>query len=302
MANKASSKQGNNGFMSEAFEELRKRLLDTSGSRSRLLNLDLSRRVLVRVVDEVPDQLADVLLSDKSMRVVPVPEPTKDELIEHGYLEWNEEVGAYQELRKQPDAREWAGVIGIESSFELPTQAAGGNRRHADLNLQTLMFGPALNQAMKKLESEARLSIDETGNNILFLSLGFLEWADQVDSARKRLAPLYLVPVQIKKAVTAGETTYSIRYTGEDIIDNLTLREKLSVEFGTQLPSIWKGEDQSQRLSPEEFFQEVDVLLKRLSKSNAALRDWKVRRYGALATLSLGKLLMYLDRSHPPES
>lgn len=284
-----------NGFMAKAFEDLRKKLLDTSGSRSRLVNLDLSRKAVVRVVDEVPDQLAELLLSDKPMKVVSVPEPTTDELVKHGYLQFNPESKRFDELKKLPDAREWAGVVGIESSYELPVKAVAGRRRHADSNLQTLLFEPALHQVMKKLESDARTSIDETGNNILFLCLGFLEWKDLVDAGRKRLAPLYLIPVQIKKSITSGSTSYSIFYTGEDIIDNLTLREKLRQEFGVELPGIWKGEDQTQRLSPEELYSELDVLLKKLSKSNAQFRDWSVHRYGALATLSLGKLLMYLD-------
>lgn len=295
MAKKNKSQSDAIGFMAKTFEDLRKKLLDTSGSRSRLVNLDLSRKSVVRIVDEVPDQLAEMLLSDKPMKVASVPEPTTDELVKHGYLQFDEETKRFEELKKLPDAREWAGVVGIESSYELPVKAVAGRRRHSDSNLQTLLFEPALHQVMKKLESDARTSIDETGNNILFLSLGFLEWKDQVDGGKKRLAPLYLIPVQVKKSIAAGATSYSIFYTGEDIIDNLTLREKLRQEFGVDLPGIWKGEDQTQRLSPEELFSEIDVLLKKLSRNNAQYRDWSVRRYGALATLSLGKLLMYLD-------
>jgi very-short-patch-repair endonuclease len=295
MAKNNKKQSSANGFMAKAFEDLRKKLLDTSGSRSRLINLDLSRKSVVRIVDEVPDQLAEVLLSDKPMKVVSVPEPTTDQLVKHGYLDFNEETKRFEELKKLPDAREWADVMGIESSYELPVKAVAGHRRHADSNLQTLLFEPALHQAMKKLETDARTSVDETGNNILFLSLGFLEWKDQAEGGRKRLAPLYLIPVQIKKSITSGATSYALLYTGEDIIDNLTLREKLLQEFGVELPGIWKGEDQTQRLSPEELFSEIDVLLKKISKSNAQYRDWRIHRYGALATLSLGKLLMYLD-------
>ena len=57
------------GFMKEAFVDMRKKLLDISGSRSRLINLDQTRKGVVRFVDELPDQLARTLLDDKAMTV-----------------------------------------------------------------------------------------------------------------------------------------------------------------------------------------------------------------------------------------
>ena len=47
-------------------------------------------------------------------------------------------------------------------------------------------------------------------------------------------------------------------------------------------------------LLPEEYFTEISALLARKS-NDPAVKQWKVRRFGTLATLSLGKLLMYLD-------
>ena len=283
------------GFMSSAFEDMRKKLLDISGSRSRLVNLDHNRRGVVRFVDELPDQLGKTLLSEKAMTVVSVPEPTRELLVEHGYLEWDETSLSYKPLKKDPDAKEWAKIIGLINDYELPDSSDhAADDRHTDLDLQSLLFEPALNVNLKKLASEAKTSIDETGNNILFLSLGFLEWYDVANEGRKRLAPLYMIPVRIEKESIRGVAVYKLKYTGEDIIPNLTLREKLRLDFDLILPSVVDPNDQERLLLPEEYLAEVNALLAKKS-NDPLISKWGVRRFGTLATLSLGKLLMYLD-------
>ena len=281
------------GFMSSAFEEMRKKLLDISGSRSRLIDLNHNRRGVVRFVDELPGQLGETLLNEKAMTVIPVPEPSREQLIKHGYLEWDKENHRLVPLKDDPDEKEWAKVIGLKNEYDLPFSSEhADDDRHTDLDLQSLLFEHVLNVSLKKLASEAKTSIDETGNNILFLSLGFLEWYDQADESRKRLAPLYMIPVRIERTNVKGIAVYKLKYTGEDIIPNLTLKEKLSIEFDLTLPSVVNPEDQL--LSPEQYFSEVNALIERKS-NNPIVSKWRVRRFGTLATLSLGKLLMYLD-------
>ena len=72
-------------------------------------------------------------------------------------------------------------------------------------------------------------------------------------------------------------------YTGEDILPNLSLKEKLALDFGLALPEVGESE------SPEDYLDHVATLIK------ATKPNWSVRRYGALAPLNFGKMLMYLD-------
>ncbi|MEZ8145287.1 DUF4011 domain-containing anti-phage protein Hhe [Enterovibrio norvegicus] len=282
-------------FLVSAFEGMRQKLLDISGGRSRLLNLDQKSRSFVRIVDELPDELAKLILSEKSMLITPVPQPTLKELIAHGYLEWDEEEGKHIQLKKDPDAKEWAGILGIDNKFDLPESGERAqDGRHTDSNLQSMLFDAQLNVAVKKLASEAKTAIEETGNNILFLCLGFLEWVDQADSSNKRLAPLYMLPITITKDYRNGIAVYKIKYNGEDIIHNLILREKLQQDFGLTLPDITDPDNEDRLLTPEEYFDEVSALLAR-KQNDVVVRRWKVRRFATLATLSLGKLLMYRD-------
>ncbi|WGP00501.1 DUF4011 domain-containing protein [Saccharophagus degradans] len=273
---------------------MRKKLLDISGGRSRLLNLKQDTKGFVRIVDELPNQLAEHLLEGNAFIMDAVDDPTESELIEHGYLVRDEVKGHQVRLKPAPKAREWANILGIKVDYDLPHDSDHAeDGRHQDNNIQTLMYCSALSTAMKKLANEAKTSIEETGNNILFLSLGFLEWTDKIAGA-ERLAPLYMIPVAIEKITVQSIARYQIRFTGEDMIANLTLGEKLSQDFDMELPSILDKNDDDKLLNPEEYFKNVEALLA-LKRGDATLANWRVRRFATLATLSLGRLLMYRD-------
>jgi very-short-patch-repair endonuclease len=286
------------GFLKDNFQSLRNKLLDTAGGRSRLLNLDQSKKSFVRAVDELPNSLAKILLAEKAMRIVPVPEPTLVELLDHGYLEKDKETDTLVRLKPDPSAKEWAAIKGINNDFELPTiEAEAEDARHFDTDVQTLLYEPLLNKNLKALAKDANTAIEETGNNILFLSIGFLEYTDQSElngTARKRQAPLFMVPVLIEKKVVSNVTHFFIKYTGEDIIENLTLREKLVQDYEIFLPRVYRQDEDGTLLDPESYFEEVTALLAR-KDNDPNIRQWRVRRFATLATLSLGKLLMYKD-------
>jgi very-short-patch-repair endonuclease len=286
------------GFLKDNFQALRNKLLDTAGGRSRLLNLDQSKRGFVRAVDELPNSLAKILLAEKAMRIVPVPEPTLEELLNHGYLERDEETDQLVRLKPDPISKEWAEFKGIHNNFELPArETEAEDDRHFDTDLQTLLYEPLLNKNLKALSKDANTAIEETGNNILFLSIGFLEYTDQSElngTARKRQAPLFMVPVLIEKKVVSNVTHFFIKYTGEDIIENLTLKEKLVQDYEIFLPSVYRQDEDGTLLDPESYFEEVAALLAR-KDNDPNIRQWRVRRFATLATLSLGKLLMYKD-------
>lgn len=63
-------------FALDSLEALRRRLLDLS-ARNRLLNFPHGRAGNVRVIDELPNELRRMLLSEEEPRIEPVPEPTR---------------------------------------------------------------------------------------------------------------------------------------------------------------------------------------------------------------------------------
>ena len=87
-----------------ALENLRLRLLDLT-SRNRLINFKHTKRGSLRVIDELPNQLAETLLADTEMRFEAIPEPTEEELIAARYLEFDEDTQAY--TFTDLDGKEW---------------------------------------------------------------------------------------------------------------------------------------------------------------------------------------------------
>ena len=79
---------------------------------------------------------------------------------------------------------------------------------------------------------------------MLFVVVGFLEFPDREDNDRLLLAPLISVPVALEKTRVdrdTGQERYNLKYTGEDLAENLSLREKLSQEYSFDLPEFDEG-------------------------------------------------------------
>lgn len=155
-----------------------------------------------------------------------------------------------------------------------------------DTQIQTLYYPSELEAMLRSLHGKAQVAIEETGAGILYLALGFLEWFESEDSDKPRLAPLFTIPVTLEKGKLdpqAGLYRYHLRYTGEDILPNLSLQQKLQGDFGIALPNL------SDDMLPETYFQQIQAIIEK-SKPR-----WSVRRYGALSLLNFSKMLMYLD-------
>jgi very-short-patch-repair endonuclease len=242
-------------FVNKALAGVRSKLLDLT-RRNRLLNYKESAKS-IRVVDELPDEVFRLLVQEeKDMQFLPLKEDSN--------LKLPETAGNNHALR-QPNG----------------TVAS----RHRDTRLQTPFGDTVLERRCKKLLQESRTAIEETGSNLLYMAIGFLEWYEADESADLNRAPLILVPVKIERSRIDSASncyTYVISYTGEDIEINLSLAEKLNHNFDLILPSL--DED----VSPESYFQAVAATVARRPA-------WRVAREMVLGLFSFSKLLMYKD-------
>ena len=287
MPNQSASGKVNSAGIKKLLNDLRNKHLDLTG-RNRLLNYRHTAKSSLRIVDEAPNQLWKKLLDNGELRFEPVPEPTKKELINNGYLEIEEWSGTTKQLKEDPDAKEWAAHRGIETSWDVPRNGIEEDleSKHTDNKIQTIHFPQDLDAILRSILQKANSSIQETGANILYLALGFLQWSESADSDRTHLSPLYMLPVTLKRGRLVkkeGSFRYSISYSGEDIIPNLSLREKLRHDFGLALPSL------DEETEPEDYLNKVQqVLLKNKP-------TWEVKRFLTLGLFNFSKLLMYLD-------
>lgn len=252
-------------------EKIRKRLLDLT-LRNKLINfykLSVGRPAgkLLRIIEASPDTLFDAIyIEGRSVEILSVPEPLKKD--------WEKNEAG---LTKKPDIRAYARRCGIDPSFDL--EDASGDQPRA------LAYPEDLEATLKKIDQAARLSVEETGTNILHLVFGFLEWYESEESDVPLRAPLLILPVLLKRGAVNPETgyfRYSLEYSGEDVVENITLRYKMARDFGLELPPLAELD------TPSQYFLKIAEFAK--SRLN-----WHVRVETCLCMLSFGKLLMYLD-------
>ena len=161
-------------------------------------------------------------------------------------------------------------------------------KRYDDRRVQTLLYRDQLEARARRLRSDARLAIEESGTNILFLAFGFLEWSDERETGRSHLAPLILVPVELTRVQGNGRARWQLTWTGEDLEPNLSLARKLEQARGLSLPELTDPGDGETYLRPEAYFRVVRELV-------AHIPGWTVRRFATLALFHFGKLLLYRD-------
>jgi hypothetical protein len=205
-----------------ALAKLCLRLLDLT-ARNRLLNFKPGAGKSLALIDVSPEHLyRKPVEGNGGLVVVPVPEPKRSD--------WTMQDGRLVE----PDVTEHAESLGINPSLEL---AAAGTSTNA--MPRALYFPGPLERHLRKLAREAKSAIEETGANTLYLVIGLLEYPDKEGSDKLLYAPLISIPVALAKAdLEPGHYRYSLRYTEEDIEDNLSLREKLRRDWSLELPAL----------------------------------------------------------------
>ncbi len=224
------------------------------------------------------------LLAGDALSFEPVPEPTPRELEVYAAVP-AQQVPRGHELPppRRPDAATWARRLGFNVDYDLPVETDSFERpaRFADRKIQTLHYPDELDARLRKIRAAGRTAIEESGANMLYLAFGFLEWRDQ-QTSKAYQAPLLLMPVELEREpVRSGQYRTRIRWTHEEIQNNLSLRKKLE-ELNIVLPEV--AEEQN-----------LESYLTDVTRAIRHKPDWLVRRYVTLSLFEFGKILLYLD-------
>jgi len=258
--------------LEEALQRLRLRLLDLTG-RNRLLNFKQSIGKSLQFVNSSPEAVFARLHpnTNTSSQISPVPEPPKS-----AWVTVNNRI-------TKPDPKQYAASLHYDTSYDLPIDKPHALvTANAGSKIQTLYYAEDLGRHCRKIDREAKLAIEETGANMLYLVFGFLEYPENPTSDKHFRAPLICLPVRMEKIENGPYPTFNLVYTGEELADNLSLREKVSRDFGLTLPE----------------FTENDTLASYFGAIEETIKDqpqWCLRRMMSLTLLSFANMLLVRD-------
>lgn len=273
--------EGTTAFAYDSLESIRKRLLDLS-SRNTLLNYKFPRGKCLQFIETTPNAVFKVLNDKKTIDLLPIPKPTDAEI--KAYYE-HEGKKASDSADMVPTVESWARYLGYQTSFDLQQKNLGTSHADGDC-LQSLLYPKDLEARVKYIKQQAESSLNETGSNILYIAIGFLEWAESKDSSLTRLAPLFTLPIRIDKkpkTKNGGYDNFEITLLDDGLLSNVTLHEKLKNEFGLDLPLL------NEEITPEEYFTLIEKNIL------AHEKGWKIQRKACMCLLNFTKQAMYQD-------
>jgi Protein of unknown function (DUF4011)/AAA domain len=148
--------------------------------------------------------------------------------------------------------------------------------------LRTKLDPDKLQKRLTKIFREERTLEEEQGLSTLYLALGFLKWFDN-DQAEESFAPLLLLPVTMIRI--AGADGYLLRGRDDEIVTNISLREKLKSNFDINLPDVADSED----WQPSSYYHSVTQEIRKQPR-------WLVEHEAiGLGFFTFSKFLMWRD-------
>ena len=232
-----------------------RKLLDL-GLRNALINLRPSR-TLVPLLSPSVDELEDALSDGADFSVQPKP------------TDWKaESEDAFEAMTAVSEAAPL-----LRSEFK--------NHR-----LRSILTDAELAKNIKELYRAAKLSLEESGANTLYLALGLLRWYETPRSPKPRYAPLVLLPVEmVRKSAAEG---YVIRLRDDEPQMNISLLEKLQMDFDITVGGL-------DPLPPDEHGVDMRAVFTVMRKAVMEQKSWDVLETACLGIFSFSQFVMWND-------
>lgn len=184
------------------------RLLDLSKG-NRLLNVRDTSKV-VPIICASPAALEDAIAAESDFR-----------------------VRSFEDFLDDDAARAFPKLDGAAA---LDRHREAIDRALASHDLWSALASRETDRRLKELYRTARVDLEESGVNTLFLTLGILEWRDPEEPGVTCRAPILMIPIRIeRRSIAEG---YRIRRLDEDASVNATLLEMLRREFRMNIQGL----------------------------------------------------------------
>ena len=234
------------------------KLLDLS-LRNRLLNLRDTKQVIPIACSDITI-LEDKLAADECISVNSLSEMLDEKDIS--------DLAALRNTGIRPDLR------------ELLDRELGQKR------LRSVLPPPELAKRLTAVYRQSKSDLEEGGVNTLFLAVGLLEWKMSERDEKTYLAPILLIPVQLKrKSIAEG---FRIARLDEDTIVNETLLELLRTQFQLTVPGLAP-------LPSDDSGVDVGLVMRIFRQTIKDMKGWEVREETRIGLFSVGKFIMWND-------
>ena len=144
-----------------------------------------------------------------------------------------------------------------------------------------------LNNALKFFDRERRKAFEESGSNVLYMAIGFIEWFETEKSVKPKYAPVILVPIDLKRH---SKDSYSIVGRDEPAFLNISIFEYFHQEFKMNFDDLL-----SMDLFSDEADVKADVILNTVSSKIKKLNRARVIKTAAVNIFRFSKAVMWQD-------
>lgn len=265
--------------LSATAETWKRKLLDLS-KRNRALNFKVQKVSTVTIVDEQPAEVfRQLYIKERAMKFKSASDNALESSREiSAAATATETTGYWAAAEEETDAA-------LQIDF-VPYDAALLDEKHRDEWLQASAGPDALDKSLRRLDEQARLSIEEQGVNTLFMALGMLQYTESADSEQTFRAPLVLLPVVLlRKSARSG---YTVQVADDEPMVNPALAEYLRRDHGIELPLLPESS-----VMPDDY--DLQTVLQEVTEKVAGKNGWAVKTDIYIAPFSFQKFVMYKD-------
>ncbi len=240
-------------ILEHKIETWKNKLIDLS-RRNRLLNFRPTKVTTIKVVDELPSEVFKSMVMDND---------------------------SFHFLPKDEEAEKLFGETNDKEFYEYDEKIL--EEKHIDLNLQTNLTNERLHKNLKRIQFRANQLMEEQGFNILYLTLGMLEWYDTDRSDIKNRSPIIMLPVELKKR--SIKSKYKLYLTSDEVFINPALQYKMNNEFNLSFPDL---QVDNEKFDPQDYFKMLNKIIELNNR-------WKIKNDIFLGLFSFAKFVMFKD-------
>ena len=140
--------------------------------------------------------------------------------------------------------------------------------------------------SLKFFEKERKKSFEETGSNVLYLALGFIQYFETSKTQIPSYAPIILVPIDL---IRNSKDNYSISGREEPPFLNISILEFFHQEFGVNC------DDLLTQIDFEDENLDVDTILNTVSEKVKKFGRTSIIRTAAINIFNFSKAVMWSD-------